>query len=351
MGVTIHEVAREAGVSTSTVSNVLNGRTGKMRLDTRERVESVIRRLQYQPNRAARQLRAGGIRTLGLIVPSVSNPFWGTFASLFEALALEHGYGVLLCNSQRSQERELAYLEELRLDGVAGVVLGASLPSAQHLAPMISSGMRIVMLDRSAQPTDPPGLIDVSVDNFAGAALIGEHLWNRNHRRFAFITGGARSISRGERLKGFLSVLERHGGDRRDVQIWPETSEGVDFDADLAEIGRLAAKDILRTPDKRATAIVAVNDHLAVGAYRGIREEGLTVGRDVAVTGFDDILIADVVQPALTTVHQPLDQMAEFAVARLLKIIDNPETPPPDSVRLEPRLVVRESSAAPLKGF
>jgi len=342
LSVTIHEVARRAGVSTTTVSNVLNGRTERMRPETRSRVETIIQELQYRPNRAAQQLRAGGIRTFGLVVPSVSNPFWGTFASLFEAAALKHGYGVLLCNSQRSLEQEQAYLEELRNDGVAGVVLGSSLPSARHLGPLIESGMRIVTLDRSSQSSDPPGLTDISVDNFAGAALAGEHLWARGHRHFAFIAGEMRSINRQERVEGFLGALAGHGVAREDVYVWPFAQKSRGKDADLAETGRRAAREIIRASGRKVTAIAAVNDLLAIGAYRGVREEGLTVGRDIAIVGFDDIFLAEIIQPTLTTVHQPLDQMAEIAVSRLVGMIDGSNAG--QSARLAPHLVEREST-------
>jgi DNA-binding LacI/PurR family transcriptional regulator len=120
MGVTIHDVAAEAGVSPSTVSNVLNGRSHRMLPQTRERVEQAIARLGYRPNGPARQLRTGRSQTVGLVVPSVANPFWGTFARHLEAVALVAGYRVLLCNSARDPDRERDYLEELWADGVWG---------------------------------------------------------------------------------------------------------------------------------------------------------------------------------------------------------------------------------------
>src|SRR5688572_11656402 len=128
-GVTIHQVAREAGVSPSTVSNVLNGRSERMLPQTRARIEEAIEKLGYRPNRAARQLRTGRIQVIGLVVPSVANPFWGTFARHLEGAALADGYHLLLCNSERDPLRERRYLEELWADGIRGVVLCSSLPS------------------------------------------------------------------------------------------------------------------------------------------------------------------------------------------------------------------------------
>ncbi len=343
MNITINEVARRAGVSTTTVSNVLNGRTTRMRPETLLRVEAIIGELQYRPNRAAQSLRAGGLHTFGLVVPSVSNPFWGTFASLFEAAALKRGYGVLLCNTDRSVEREQAYLLELRNDGVAGVVLGSSLPSALHLGPMIEAGMNIVTLDRSSQGSDPAGLADISVDNTAGAALVGEHLWQKGHRTFGFIAGEAKSINRQERVAGFLGVLDDHGVAAADVYLWPFSQKSRLKEVDLFETGRKAARDIIKTSRRRVTAIAAVNDMMAIGAYRGIRDEGLEVGTDVAVVGFDDTFLAGIVQPTLTTIRQPLDQMAEVAVASLMQMIEGTDKPA-ISVRFPAELILRESS-------
>lgn len=150
-GVTIHQVAEAAGVSASTVSNVLNGRTDRMQPATLARVEQAIEQLSYRPNRAARMLRTGRIQVIGLIVPSVANPFWGALARELEAVALAEGYHVLLCNSERDPARELKYGEELLADGVSGVVLCSSLPSLDHVAPLLKRGLKMVAFDRAAQ--------------------------------------------------------------------------------------------------------------------------------------------------------------------------------------------------------
>jgi DNA-binding LacI/PurR family transcriptional regulator len=343
--ITIYEVAREANVSPSTVSNVLNGRTSRMHPSTHARVEAAIRRLNYSPNRAARQLRSGGIHTIGLVVPSVANPFWGLFASLFEGVALASGYGVLLCNSGRDTERESTYLEELLNDGVSGVVLGTSLRSAKHLAPLIKRGLRVVTLDRSSQDTDPKGLVDVSVDNRAGSALLADHLWELGHRRFAFVLGEVESINRQERLEGFTSALVRRGIPESDIVVWRGTGNA---DGDPTDLGRRAAHAILSEPEgERITAIATVNDMSALGVYRGVRDAGYEVGTDVAVVGFDDIPLAQLVQPTLTTVRQPLEEMAGIALGRLLDMINEPTVDHGPSVRLAPELIVRESTGFP----
>lgn len=154
--VTIRQVATAAGVSATTVSNFLMGRSERMHSDTRDRISTAISDLGYRPNRAARALRTGRAHSIGLVVPSVANPFWGTFANELERASIEAGYSVLLGNTERDPARELRYVEDLWDAGVRSIVLGTSLPSLAHLQPFLDQGLRLVTLDRPVQPNDPP---------------------------------------------------------------------------------------------------------------------------------------------------------------------------------------------------
>ncbi|HEX6682215.1 MAG TPA: LacI family DNA-binding transcriptional regulator [Candidatus Limnocylindrales bacterium] len=379
-GVTIHQVAAEAGVSPSTVSNVLNGRSGRMLPQTRERIEQAIERLGYRPNRAARQLRTGRIQVIGLVVPSVANPFWGTFARHLEGAALAEGYHVLLCNSERDPQRERRYLEELWADGIRGVVLCSSLPSLAHVLPLVDRGLGMVAFDRTAQAGDPESLVNISVDNVVGAGLAAKHLLDLGHRRLAFVSGSLGSVNRRERFRGFTSALEAAGIDPSSALVWSGASEepfgdrdaaglgrdaaGLGRDAaglgraathellhepfgdrDAAGLGRAAAHELLREPDP-PTAIVAINDMCALGVCAGIRDAGLRVGADVSVVGFDDIVLADLAAPALTTVRQPLAEMAAAAFAHLRTRIETGGNEGGRSILLRPELVIRASTVA-----
>ncbi|WP_163508413.1 LacI family DNA-binding transcriptional regulator [Fodinicola acaciae] len=339
MAVTIQEVARAANVSPSTVSNVLNGRDGRMLPETKLRVEAAIARLGYRPNRAARQLRTGRIQMLGLVVPSVANPFWGTFAQLVESVALRSGFRVLLCNSERDPEREHEYLEELWADGVGSVVLCSSLPSIAHVEPFLRQGMRIVAFDRISQLGDPAGLTNISVDNSLGAQLATSHLLELGHRRLAFVSGKLQSVNRQERLTGFRSTVDRLGVP---AVVWTDDGSGRGGDLDAAEVGRAAAYELLDSAEP-PTAFFAVNDMCALGVCAGVRDAGLVVGTDVSVVGFDDIALADLAFPALTTIRQPLPEMAAAAVTYLVGSADSGAG---QSVMMRPELVVRASTAA-----
>lgn len=331
---TIKDVAEAAGVSPSTVSNVLNGRDHLMLPETRARVEAAIAASGYRPNRAARQLRVGRSPTFGLIVPSVANPFWGSWAAHLETAALRHGRQLYLCNSERDPERERAYVEQLWADGVEQIVLSTSLASLDHLRPAMERGLTVVAFDREEEPDDPRGLCSVSVDNELGARLATRHLLERGHRRIAFISGAITTVSRRRRYAGYRGALEEAGVpfDERLVADSPFLG-----DADSGSSGRDAVRRLLAVPHP-PTAFVAINDMFALGAYAAIREAG---AEDLAVVGFDDLELASLVSPALTTVRQPLDLMAEA----VLRCIDGDG--PDDGARsvvLPPTLVVREST-------
>jgi DNA-binding LacI/PurR family transcriptional regulator len=329
VAVTIQQVARAARVSPSTVSNVLNGRDSRMLPATRVRVEEAIAELGYRPNRAARQLRTGRIQMLGLVVPSVANPFWGAFAQHVESVALRSDFRVLLCNSGRDPARESEYLEELWADGVGSVLLCSSLPSIAHVETFLRRGMTIVAFDRTGQLGDPP-LTNISVDNSLGAQLATNHLLELGHRRL---------VNRQERLDGFRRALDR-AGLPAEAALVRCGGNGRDGDRDAAAAGRAAARELLGAASA-PTAIVANNDMFAIGVCAGVRDVGLEVGRDISVVGFDDIALADLTFPALTTVRQPLPEMAAATVEYLL---GSGATGVGRSVLMRPELVVRAST-------
>lgn len=345
--VTIRQVAAEAGVSPSTVSNLITGRSNRMLPATRERVNAAIAKLGYRPNPAARALRTGRTQTVGLIVPSVANPFWGAFAHELEHAALAVGYNVLLCNSERDPKRERRYVEELWYAGVRGMVLCTSLPSLTHLAPIIERGLRLVTVDRPIQPHDPASVVSVSINNNVGGYLAAAHLTALGHRQLTFVSGSLHSLNRTARYRGFCGALQSAGLDFEQMVVWPGQDK-IPFDvAESAEVGRRAAHDLFSTGD-RPTGVVAVNDMTALGVCRGLRDLGLRVGHDVSVVGFDDILLADLCDPPLTTVHQPIAQLAQLAMDEVVAADGSDAEEPGRSVLLRPELVVRNSTAPPL---
>jgi DNA-binding LacI/PurR family transcriptional regulator len=334
---TIKDVAQAAGVSPSTVSNLLNAREHLMQPETRRRVLEAMESLSYRPSRVAQQLRGAPNPTFGLIVPSVANPFWGSWAAHLETAFHALGRQVYLCNSERDPERERAYVEQLWADGVEHIVLSTSLPSLDHLRPAMDAGVQIVAFDRERQETDPPELVNVSIDNEAGAWLATQHLVERGHRRIAFVSGAIRTVSRRRRLAGYRRALTENGIPLYDALVPLSPDFG---DADSDPLARAAVRALLAL-DEPPTALVAVNDMFALSASAAIREAGLDAA-DVAVVGFDDIPIGALVSPALTTVRQPLREMAE-AIAELTTAGPGAD-PAGRSLVFPPTLIVRAST-------
>jgi DNA-binding LacI/PurR family transcriptional regulator len=343
---TIRDVARAARVSPTTVSNLLNGRDEKMQPATRRRVLQVISALGYQPSRVARQLRTGRGHQIGLIVPSVANPFWGGFTQVLEAEALLHGYQVLICNSQRDPERERAYLEQLDASGTAAVVLGTSLPSLDYLGSARARGLRLITLDREVQPDDPP-LVGITVDNRLGALLAVRHLTSLGRRRIVFVSGAITTVARRERFAGYREGLDEAGIAFQRELVWSPSDDGYYGDAESAELGKLAVTQLFETP-RPPTAIMAINDMYAIGAIAGARELGLVVPEDISVVGFDDITLASFFQPPLTTVAQPLAEMARATMKLVLDDHNSWHDGARSSIVVAPRLVVRASSGPPV---
>ena len=342
--ITILDVARLAEVSPSTVSNLLNGRAGRMKLSTKERVEHAITQLGYRPNLAARGLKTGTAPLIGLIVPSVANPFFGFFARHVEEVAMESGYQVLLGNSGRDPTREQGYAEALWGHGVRGIILGTSPEDFLHLAALLERGLHVVAFERPSQYIDHYISDSVGVDNVEGAYLAVSHLTALGHQRIGFVSGSLRTVNRHDRLAGYQRALDQAGITYNSSLIWQGTSD-IDFgDAETMDMGRRGARELLSRPNP-PTALFAINDMVAFGAYAGIRDLGLRVPDDVSIVGFDDIALTEVVDPPLTTIKQPIEDIARFAVERLLGRLQGTYAESGSHKALPPDLIIRSSTA------
>ncbi|WP_346769307.1 LacI family DNA-binding transcriptional regulator [Planctomonas sp. JC2975] len=335
---TIKDVAKAAGVSPSTVSNLLNARDHLMQPETRRRVLEAMEALSYRPSRIAQQLRGAPNLTFGLIVPSVANPFWGSWAAYLETAAHARGRQIYLCNTERDPDRERAYVEQLWADGVEHIVLSTSLPSLEHLRPAMDAGVQIVAFDREREETDPPELLSVSVDNEAGAWMATQHLVERGHRRIAFVSGAIRTVSRVRRFAGYRRALAENGIQLDEALVSDSPELG---DTDSGSLAREAVHALFELQDP-PTALVTINDMFALGAVAAIRDAGRDV-TDVAVVGFDDIPIGGLISPTLSTVHQPLREMAEAVVALTINEARAGESL--HSLVFAPTLVERESTS------
>jgi DNA-binding LacI/PurR family transcriptional regulator len=317
-----------------------------MRPETLTRIQQAIEKLGYRRSWAARQLKTGFIPVLGLLVPSVANPFHGALARFVEEAALARGFQVVLGNSLRDPERERQYGEDFWGFGIRGLIAGSSPLDLQHFADLVKSGLRIVAFDRSVT-TEPAELaIDsVSMDNRQAGYLATRHLIDLGHRRIGYISGITPTVSRRDRLQGYYQALSEMGIAVKESFVARGAPTLGSDDANASEHGRLAAHGLLGL-DQGPTALVALNDMQALGACVAVRERGGLVPRDVSVVGIDDIVLASLVDPPLTTVRQPLAALSAAAVECLVQRLEG-EQGPPHHRMFEPQLIVRGSSAAP----
>src|SRR5262245_36920044 len=250
-----------------------------MRGDTLSRVESAIIELGFRPNQAARLLKTGHTPLLGLLVPSIANPMYGSIASAVEAVAqANHGYRVLFGNTYRSKEKEQNFFDDLLSHGVRGVIIISSLVEEEHFRSAIERGLVVVSYDRRATQATAADLDHVSVDNFATGRLAAEHLIANGHETLVFATASGKTMSRSDKIDGFLTAALKAGLERS-TQVMEGKIATEYGDAELVELGRVLAQKIARQKP-RPTGVFAVNDMLAIGLMSGFKAAGIAVPQD-----------------------------------------------------------------------
>lgn len=344
---TIQDVADLAGVSISSVSNVLNGRTERLGKKTFERVQAAIAQLDYRPNLVARQLKTGHAPMLGLLVPSTANPMFGEMALHVEKAAQQEvGYRLLLGNTYRDPQHESRMFDDLLSLGVRGVIVVSSRSDERHMDKAIRRGMAVVSYDRGAGGDAGSRIDHVSPDNIDAGRLAVRHLVAHGHRRLALITPNTDTVSRALKHQGFMEEARSAGLDGG-VQVL-QGPDGAGYgDSQLADLGyELARKVAQLAPGQRPTGAVAINDMLALGFMSGLAHHGLQVPGDVSVVGMDGTVMSAYSNPGLTSVAMPLLDMAQAMVLRVLARLEQPQLPPGETL-FQPTLVERQSVAAP----
>ena len=345
---TIQDVAKHAAVSVSTVSNVLNGRTERMRQETLARVEEAIEALKYRPSSLARQLKTGQTPLIGLLVPSIANPMYGYIAREVETFAQEqYGHRVLIGNTYRDKEKEASFFEDLLAHGVRRVIVISSLADESHLTQAVQRGMVVASYDRRATPGEQSQVNHVAPDNFEAARIATRHLIAHGHTQLAFATVAGMTVSRSDKIDGFYAAANEAGlrDQARVIEGGPSNEYG---DSVIGEVGHELARQIVKNAC-RPTGIVAVNDLMALGLMSGLRETGLSVPSDVSVVGLDGLFLSALSNPRLTTVQLPVTEMARAMVERAMTPQGAPDANAHanDLVFNTTLLIERESVAAP----
>lgn len=309
MSASIKDVARVAGVSVATVSRALSGAATVSSALT-ARIQQAIQDTGYRPNLSARRLRSQDSGTIGLIVADIRNPFFTAVSRAVEDEAYRTGLRVILCNTDENPDKEAMYLNLMEEERVTGVIFAPTRQTAERLNPQDWS-FPIVLIDRVGARG---GQDAVALDNAAASTLLVEHLNAQGCRRIAGVFGNA-SSSGVERHDGYVAAMFRLGLSPRSIFVPPQ-----------AQAAEEAVGLWLRAAD-RPDALIASNGLLLMGLVRAVRHAGLQIARDIAVAGFDNESWTEIVEPGLTVIEQPVDDIGRNAMLLLSERLKNPELP------------------------
>jgi LacI family transcriptional regulator len=335
MPVSIREVARRLNLSITTVSRALDGYSDVAQ-ETRQRVIQAAQEMGYVPNRAARQLRKQRAETIGYIqpttVPRFSDPFYSDFIAGLGDEVARNNYDLLISSAPPAEESErLVYQRWVRSRKVDGYVLNRLRLHDWRIQYLVQMRIPFVTLERTLDDVDYPS---VEVDGQAGIKALVEYLITQGHSRIAYIGASPELTIQAQRYSGFSQGLQEMG-----VVNQP----GLVTEGDLTHQGGYQAAQKLLSSSNPPTAIVCINDVTAIGAIRGAAEQGLIVGRDVAISGFDGIEEGEHTQPSLTTLKQPVYEIAQELVKILLAEIDGIPLAS-RRIQLQPELILRAST-------
>ena len=322
----LEEVARHARVSTATVSRVLNN-AALVKSTTRARVLKAVEELKYHPNLHARSLAGGKSRSIGVIVSNIENPFFLDIYKAVETGAHTAGYEVIMANTDYRAEQLVTSIRLMIGRRVAGLAAIVSEMAPELIDELNGDNIPVVFYDVG---TPRQNITNIRVNYRRGMEKLADYLYSLGHRRLGFAGHHALLGPIDERAKVVLEAAARH----------PDLEGERAADADTLEGGRRAARALLAA-NPRLTAIVCVNDVMAVGALRELRERGLRVPEDVSVTGFDNINLSQFCYPALTTVHIPRDQIGQIICDSL---IAREGALRAQEIVIDPELVLRDST-------
>ena len=331
----IKDVAHEAGVSTATVSHVIND-TKYVTDETRQKVEAAIQKLNFYPNAHARTLASGRSNIIGLLVSDISNPFFPELVKSIEAAAFEHGYNLMLFNTNYDAKRAADYVRRLIELKVAGVALMTAELEPQLIEELANKHVRVVFNDIGVAGENMSNIV---LDYSVGIEEAVSHLVSLGHEKIAHIAGSSRIRSGVIRREAFIDAMKRH---------LPHEKKPLIVEGDFRiESGRMAATEILESK-KLPTAVVVANDMMALGAMQEFKAAGLKIPQDISIVGFDDIAFASLAEPPLTTVCSPRVEIGRRAIEALITTIKIPNQLGVE-IRIPTYLITRKSTAPPRK--
>lgn len=332
--VTIRDIAKKAKVSPSTVSMVINGKPG-VGEETKYRVLEVIESLNYRPNLVARSLVKGRSHSIALLIKSTKHPIFPEIAGGVDEVLKEHGYSLSIISTYDDVELESKEIENIKARGIDGILTSAALVDDQNLVRLVNSGYPVVAVLRRTYNCD--SLDYVLVDNRKGAYLAVEHLIRLGHQRIAVIKGPSNTSTGMERFDGAMRAFKTYG--------IPVSEELVDEGDYFQKTGYLCTKKFFKLDSyKRPTAIFAINDDIALGAFEAVWERGLRIPEDIALVGFNNVETTSFCSIQITTVSQRTHEMGRLGAKRLIQKIEKKRGYRKRfQIVLEPELIIRNS--------
>ncbi len=327
---TSEDVAKKAGVSIATVSRVFN-ESPHVSPAVRRKVLRAAKALNYQPNRTAQRLRAKRSTVIGLVISDIQNPFFTSVVRGIEDVAYKHGYSVVLCNTDEDPNKERLYINVMRAEAVAGVILASTSETNPLAADLFDHDIPVVAIDRRIKDKRVDSVLAA---NTQGAFEAVSHLIALGHRRIGFVGLQLTRSTGKERYDGYVRALREHGlsVSRQLVRI-----------ADAKQQGGYKRTHDLMTERPAITALFVANNLMTLGALDAIHERGMKIPDDISVVGFDDMACATLLEPPLTTVAQPTYELGQRAAELLLERLKQPQKPAVQ-IELKTSLIVRGST-------
>lgn len=329
MRATIYDVAKEAAVSIATVSKVVND-TGQISEKTRNHVKQVMKKLDYEPSTIATALSGKKTKTLGVLVPNIANPFFGEITRVLENIARELDYAIIICSTYNQPEREKEYITLLLRKHVDGIIIATEQLDEDTLRKINKRDTPILKFSVHANPNEATG---VTTNNFEGGYIAARYLFDKGHHQVGLI-GDLSRDSEKKRMQGFCDYFEMQ-------QHAIQASYIISSDSELTEAKEAVERLLSNTP--RPTALFATTDFLAIVAINSATQKGIKVPDELSVVGFDNTIYAQLCQPPLTTIEQPIEEMGKLAIHQLLKIINGEKSIPYEQIVLTPKLIERQT--------
>ena len=324
---TLLDIAEKANVSKTTVSMVLNNKKISVSDATRQKINDAVKELNYIPNTVARSLSTRKTETIGIVLPDIENPFFSEMARAIEDTAGKLNYNIMFCNSDNNQDKEEKYVRLLISKLVDGVIFVSGGKSEQNLQMLENNNIPFVIVDRYIESSKEYN--GVFCDNEEGIRLGVEYLYKNNKKKIAFVTGSQKLKVAKLRLRAFEEVT-------KDLNIY---NEHLIFQSEFTINGGMKATEEIINSSNTVDAIFYSSDVMALGGFKLLTRKGYKIPEDIAIMGYDNINISDLVEPELTTVAQPIYDMGKEACELLVGLIDGSRKE--ELVILKPKLVIR----------